>query len=585
MTATNDQGNTCTSGDVLKSTAYDGGGIGDGNITTKSDVDGYTYGQFGAGPHAVTSINTSATGGCTLASCNVDGISNPYIYYDANGNLKCITTKSTCDATAARSYGWTSFNMVETVTSGASTASVAYTPEQSRGALSTTAGTLYYFNNPAAGVMSELMAGTTSQWRTYLRGDGGRVVAELFSTGNGSVTPYYMVGDNLGSVTVVTDTNGAITENDSYDAWGKRRNSNGTDYSNGCRGLKPASITLRGYTGQEMMDSYCLVNLNARLYDPGLGRLLSADSITPDPLNGQTFDRYAYAVNNPLSMVDPSGHVAVYGETVHVTCVNSCGANDSDSSESMIDTHYVGTAGAQSLAGLFASAFSGGDGFLGADANIGGFLSIDEEFDGTRFLESDSGSLGLEGPVSFSSTNVETVIVQGQRLPAYTLSAPALFELANEPWLGANGGLFYTGLSGELTPLGGTEPTGGNLAGWAKNLRNFIVSPSGHALAGQLQYWGNSLKYAVGGTQLIGSGVMVGGAVTGQIEVIPVGAMGVALGGALDIGADTLLGGASFMESVQQGNSSPILDFAINGYIDSSEPTVGDFYQPPGAGK
>ncbi len=189
----------------------------------------------------------------------------------------------------------------------------------------------------------------------------------------------------------------------------------------------------RGYTGQEMMDSYCLVNLNARMFDPGLGRLLSADSITPDPLNGQTFDRYAYAVNNPLSMVDSSGHVAVYGETVHVTCVNSCGANDSDSSESMIDTHYVGTGGAQSLAGLFASAFSGGDGFLGADANIGGILSIDEKFVGTRFLESDSGSLGLEGPVSFSSTNVETVIVQGQRQPAYTLSAPALFELANEP--------------------------------------------------------------------------------------------------------------------------------------------------------
>ena len=53
------------------------------------------------------------------------------------------------------------------------------------------------------------------------------------------------------------------------------------------------------------------------MYDPGLGRLLSADSITPYPLNGQAFDRYAYAVNNPLSMVDPSGHVAVYGETVH----------------------------------------------------------------------------------------------------------------------------------------------------------------------------------------------------------------------------------------------------------------------------
>jgi hypothetical protein len=46
------------------------------------------------------------------------------------------------------------------------------------------------------------------------------------------------------------------------------------------------------------------------MYDPQLGRFLSADSINPDPLNGQAFDRYAYTYNNLLNATDPSGHAS-----------------------------------------------------------------------------------------------------------------------------------------------------------------------------------------------------------------------------------------------------------------------------------
>jgi RHS repeat-associated protein len=67
-------------------------------------------------------------------------------------------------------------------------------------------------------------------------------------------------------------------------------------------------MTLRGYTSQEMMDTYCLVNLNARLYDTSLGRVLSADPTIPDMSNGQAFNRYSYVTNNPLSFTDPSGY-------------------------------------------------------------------------------------------------------------------------------------------------------------------------------------------------------------------------------------------------------------------------------------
>jgi RHS repeat-associated protein len=479
-----------------------------------------------AGPHAVTSINTGATGGCTLSSCSFDGVSNPNVYYDADGNMLCVTTRNQCDGTAARSYSYTSFNMAESVTTGANTTTLGYTPEHARGSLTTSAATLYYFSNPAAGVANELIAGVTPTWRTYLTTEG-RIVAEFFNTG-GAMTQYYFTADHLTSTTALTDASGAGKEYDSYDAWGKRRNANGNDLG-GCLSTRPSSVTLRGYTGQEEMDSYCLVNLNARLYDPALGRLTSADPTIPDALNGQAFNRYSYVLNNPPAFTDPSGYVSVYGERVHIICVDGCSLNSNDTSESMVDY-------------------------------------------GTGLLNS--------GLYSFSETDHSTDGTSTTECCYYEYIAP--FTNGTN---GAGSGWFYTGLGGSSAPLGANESNGGNFAGWARNLRNFITSPGGYALTGQLQYWGNALKYAAGGTQLIGSGVMVGGALTGQIEVIPVGAMGVAFGDALDIGADALLGSASFMESVQQGNSSPILDFAINGYIDSSEPTVGDFYQPPGGGK
>ena len=47
---------------------------------------------------------------------------------------------------------------------------------------------------------------------------------------------------------------------------------------------------------------------NARYYSPLLGRFISADTIVPNPANPQGLNRFAYASNNPVNRVDPSGH-------------------------------------------------------------------------------------------------------------------------------------------------------------------------------------------------------------------------------------------------------------------------------------
>ncbi|MEZ4514224.1 MAG: RHS repeat-associated core domain-containing protein [Chloroflexota bacterium] len=77
------------------------------------------------------------------------------------------------------------------------------------------------------------------------------------------------------------------------------------------RGAKPQTspaVSDRGFTGHKHNDSLGLVYMNARYYVPGIGRFASADTIVPDPMNPQGFNRYSYVLNNPIIMHDPSGH-------------------------------------------------------------------------------------------------------------------------------------------------------------------------------------------------------------------------------------------------------------------------------------
>ena len=64
----------------------------------------------------------------------------------------------------------------------------------------------------------------------------------------------------------------------------------------------------RGFTGHEHLDEWGLVNMNGRIYNPDIGRFLSADPYVQFPQSTQGLDRYAYVQNNPLSATDPSGH-------------------------------------------------------------------------------------------------------------------------------------------------------------------------------------------------------------------------------------------------------------------------------------
>jgi RHS repeat-associated protein len=67
----------------------------------------------------------------------------------------------------------------------------------------------------------------------------------------------------------------------------------------------------RGYTDHEHMNRTGFVHMNGRVYDPRIGRFLSPDPYVPHPMLSQSFNRYAYVLNRPLSLVDPSGFASL----------------------------------------------------------------------------------------------------------------------------------------------------------------------------------------------------------------------------------------------------------------------------------
>ena len=65
------------------------------------------------------------------------------------------------------------------------------------------------------------------------------------------------------------------------------------------------SITLSATNNAvEHYDDFGLINMNGRMYDPLVGRMLSPDIVIQAPDNSQNFNRYAYCVYNPLKYVE-----------------------------------------------------------------------------------------------------------------------------------------------------------------------------------------------------------------------------------------------------------------------------------------
>jgi len=136
----------------------------------------------------------------------------------------------------------------------------------------------------------------------------GRVVAQVhLAVGAAGLErkTFYIHDDRLGSAEAITDDLGNTVERIRTDPFGARRDPDDPTrpYSSSS---SLDSITV-GFAGTESDQEFGLVNMRGRMYDPELGRFLSADPLVSHPFSTQGLNRYAYALNNPLSFVDPSG--------------------------------------------------------------------------------------------------------------------------------------------------------------------------------------------------------------------------------------------------------------------------------------
>ncbi|WP_163839463.1 FG-GAP-like repeat-containing protein [Pseudoxanthomonas sacheonensis] len=121
-----------------------------------------------------------------------------------------------------------------------------------------------------------------------------------------TATNYYLFHDQLGSLVRIANAAGAVVSSMDFLAFGGRRNTD-TQAANGT----PPSLTPRGFTGHEMLDSVGLIHMNGRIYDQYLGRFLQPDPVIQTPDNAQSWNAYTYCFNNPLAYTDPSGNISL----------------------------------------------------------------------------------------------------------------------------------------------------------------------------------------------------------------------------------------------------------------------------------
>ncbi len=124
--------------------------------------------------------------------------------------------------------------------------------------------------------------------------------------------PYYIYKDHLGSWTTIVNEACLVQREQSFDAWGNPRN---PDTWSG-EYIGPVMFN-RGFTGHEHLMFGRLINMNGRMYDPVMSSFLSPDNYVQAPDFSQSFNRYAYCLNNPLRYVDPSGEFLTWSINQH----------------------------------------------------------------------------------------------------------------------------------------------------------------------------------------------------------------------------------------------------------------------------
>ena len=388
-----------------------------GNITSRSDVAGgasWTYST--TQKHAVTEAGSSS-----------------YQYsYDANGNAT---------ARQGNSIVWSSYNYPTTVNAGsgstAETVAFSYGPDRKRWQQMYTGNGTSETTNYVGGLMEVVSSASTTTYRHYVYA-GSEPVA-VYARSSAGNTFSYVLSDHQGSNSDLTNSSGTSIVNESFTPFGQRRNP--TTWSGAASNsdlTTAAGITRQGYTFQTQLGLWMGMNhMNGRVEDAITGRMLSADPHVPDRTNPQSYNRYTYVNNNPLTATDPSGFC-----TPRWACKSVDGGGGG---ASWADRH-----------GLSSDPFNGvGDGTASAQGVQGTDVTLGLG-DGINWVGGVDPSLASIANQLLASTNPLAA-----NLPSTSAGAPSVDDL--QPVVIS--AQYENPQNGALLPLGSSNPTASLLPG------------------------------------------------------------------------------------------------------------------------
>jgi RHS repeat-associated protein len=194
--------------------------------------------------------------------------------WDANGNLL---------SDGVSTYTYDTANRLASITAGASTTSYAYNGTGDRLGQTVNGTPTNYTLDLNAGLTQVLADGTN----VYLYGNGR--IGEQQPGGF-----VYHLPDALGSVRQLATAAGAPSLSQTFKPFGERMTSGGSGASN------------YGFTGEWQQGG--LVYLRARYYASGQGRFTTRDPWPGDTSRPHSFNAWSYALSNPVTYADPSGH-------------------------------------------------------------------------------------------------------------------------------------------------------------------------------------------------------------------------------------------------------------------------------------
>ena len=204
---------------------------------------------------------------------------------------------------ASQEIAYTAFDKVKTIAEGGNTLAYTYGHDQQRIRMVENIGDITRTKD-YVGVCEYITEddgeNTTEKTLTYLVGPYG--VFAVVEQQDCEETVHYILKDHLGSWTTITDSEGNVEQELSFDAWGNLR-----DPETWSGSYSGTPMFDRGFTGHEHMTAFGLINMNGRCYDPLTSSFLSVDAYVQDPTSAQAFNRYAYCGYNPLRYTDPTG--------------------------------------------------------------------------------------------------------------------------------------------------------------------------------------------------------------------------------------------------------------------------------------